>query len=46
MRWPLFDFIADLIGRFFVSWTCWGLGVHRDAQQRADAHRAAALRGA
>lgn len=37
MRWPLFDWIADLIGSFWVSWCCWGLGAQRNAVQRADA---------
>jgi hypothetical protein len=37
IRWPLFDFIADLIGDFWRSWMCWGLGTHRNATQRIEA---------
>jgi hypothetical protein len=44
MRWPLFDFLWGLIERALVSLTCWGLGMHRDATQWADARKAALAR--
>lgn len=37
IRWTFFDLIADVLGRFLVSWACWGLSAQRNAVQRADA---------